>query len=150
MSTRAAEPEPELAAAPLLRYDGVGVGCLEMLREWKGVRQRHEEGSRRWFRDDEFDLIVWYDSNQRVAGFQLCYGKSGREHALTWHANGRRSHTRVDDGDSVVGGPKKAPVLVADGLLDAEPVARAFVASAGEVDDEIQDLVLRQLRQGGS
>jgi hypothetical protein len=34
--------------------------------------------------DDYFDLIVWYEPDGGVHGFQLCYDKPGRERALTW------------------------------------------------------------------
>ena len=47
-----------------------------MLTEFKGVRQREEEGIRRWFFDDYFDLIIWYDNNHQIEGFQLCYDKN--------------------------------------------------------------------------
>ena len=43
-----------------------------MLQEWKQARQRPEEGDRRWFRDERFDLIIWYESGV-IVGFQLCY-----------------------------------------------------------------------------
>ena len=38
---------------------------------------------RKWLSDDHFDLIVWYTSNDKIYGFQLCYGKPRFERALT-------------------------------------------------------------------
>ena len=46
-------------------------GGRKMLTEIKGTRQIPGEGRRRWFRDDELDLIVWYEENGAIAGFQL-------------------------------------------------------------------------------
>ena len=46
-----------------------------MLSEIKNARQVPGEGKRRWFRDDDFDLIIWYDDSDTVFGFQLCYDK---------------------------------------------------------------------------
>ena len=37
---------------------------------------------RRWIADEYFDLIVWYEDDQTIHGFQLCYDKPGRERAL--------------------------------------------------------------------
>ena len=55
-----------------------------MLTEFKGVRQREEEGIRRWFFNNYFDLIIWYDNSNQIEGFQLCYDKENNEKALTW------------------------------------------------------------------
>jgi hypothetical protein len=38
----------------------------------------------RWFKDDYFDLIVWFDTHRRVSGLQLCCDMQGIESALTW------------------------------------------------------------------
>ena len=112
-----------------------------MLREIDSVRQRPEEGARRWFRDDEFDLIVWYAHDGDLLGFQLCYDKQGVERALTWKTDGTFTHDRVDSGDTVFGGMKKTAMLVADGDADTEAIAERFLAAAGEIDPEIVDLV---------
>ncbi len=42
-----------------------------MIVEKKDARQIENEGFRRWFTDDFFDLIVWYE-NKEITGFQLC------------------------------------------------------------------------------
>ncbi len=56
-----------------------------MLRELADVRQIPGEPRRRWFADDYFDLIVWFDKRGQIIGFQLCYDLPRDEHALTWH-----------------------------------------------------------------
>jgi len=44
-----------------------------MLKEFKEVRQ-HDEGFRRYFFDEWFDLYLWYDKeNGDLRGFQLVY-----------------------------------------------------------------------------
>jgi len=44
-----------------------------MLKELN-VAQKEEDIFRRWFKDDYFDLIVWYNRNDySIRGFQLCY-----------------------------------------------------------------------------
>lgn len=41
-----------------------------MLNEIRNVRQIKGECSRRGFTDRYFDLIVWYDDERRLTGFQ--------------------------------------------------------------------------------
>ncbi|MFW5684615.1 MAG: hypothetical protein ACOC1I_07170 [Spirochaetota bacterium] len=117
-----------------------------MLREWKSVRQRPEEGFRRWFTDDDMDLIVWYRDDE-IRGFQLCYGKRDVQHALTWLADGTYSHARVDDGESGrMPGPKQTPILVQDGHVDTDELAGRFEAHARNIDDELRQLVVARVK----
>jgi hypothetical protein len=61
-----------------------------MLREAPS-KERAADGNRRWFADDFFELMVWYDERSNAEGFQLCYDRGRRERALTWtKANGLR------------------------------------------------------------
>ncbi|HKJ86628.1 MAG TPA: hypothetical protein VKA06_11165 [Spirochaetia bacterium] len=120
-----------------------------MLREWKGVRQRPEEGPRRWFTDDDMDLIVWYDkAGGNIRGFQLCYGKQTSQHAVTWLADGSTySHARIDDGEEIGGiGLKQTPILVEDGRFDPVGLADRFRERAEMVEAGIRDLVVARLR----
>jgi len=114
-----------------------------MLKEWNGVRQRPEEGTRRWFTDDKFDLIVWYQSDELI-GFQLCYDKDSVERALTWYRSGGFSHARVDDGEGPHGA-KRTAMLVSDGLFDARRVISDFQSVCTEIDPEIVTVVLSAL-----
>jgi hypothetical protein len=52
-----------------------------MLREVL-ARQPRQEPRRRWFSGDDFDLIVWFDDLDAIAGFELCYDRSEVERAL--------------------------------------------------------------------
>ena len=119
-----------------------------MLREWKNVRQPAEEGPRRWFTDEDMDLIVWYDSDRTtISGFQLCYDKQAEQHALTWMRDGRYNHARVDDGEGRAGiGLKQTPILVEDGAFDPVELADRFDRHAQSIDEEIRGLVERELR----
>jgi len=115
-----------------------------VLVEKKDVRQIPGEGLRRWFADEYFDLIVWYEEAQ-VIGFQLCYDKGGRERALTWHRPHRFLHTRIDDGEIPLA-YKMSPVLVQDGAFDAGGVAERFRRASAGIDPRVAALVLEQLR----
>lgn len=117
-----------------------------MLKEFTSVRQIPEDGFRRWFTDDEFDLFIWYaDSTEReIVGFQLCYNKKGNQKALTWYREKGYLHTAVDDGE---GSPLKnrTPILVADGIFPKDRVIDLFRRSAKNIDRQLFELVDRQL-----
>lgn len=102
---------------------------------------------RRWFADDDLDLIVWFDTRS-ISGFQLCYDRRGNERALTWTRNEGYFHNRVDDGESA---PTKnqTPILVADGSFDAETVTRAFRLHSKGMPTRIRKFVLNKLRGYG-
>lgn len=55
-----------------------------MLKETPSVRQILGEPRRRWFGDEDFDLIIWYASDDSILGFQLCYDRDARYRALSW------------------------------------------------------------------
>ena len=114
-----------------------------MLREYEGVSQHQGEGRRRWFRDEQFDLIVWYEAGE-VVGFQLCYDVNADERAITWYASGSYTHTKVDAGDKPMG-RKESPVLEGGGHFDKDRVIRDFDASASEIDPGIARLVHERL-----
>lgn len=101
-----------------------------MLTEFPQVRQIPQDGYRRWFTDSDMDLILWYEEGL-LTGFQLCYDKGRKERALTWRQRGGWDHLAIDSGDRP-GGPKRTPILVADGTFQADLVgARWNQAAAG-------------------
>ena len=74
------------------------------------VAQIEGEPRRQWFRDEFFDLVVWYEA-ARILGFQLCYDTARSERAITWLPDRGYSHDRVDANDDA---PTRvlAPMLV--------------------------------------
>lgn len=116
-----------------------------MLVELADVRQVPGEGTRRWFSDGYFDLIVWYAEGDAL-GFQLCYDKGHDERALTWRPPHRYTHNRVDDGEGPFGS-KRTPVLVQDGLFDRDPILDRFRRAAVGIDPEVTLLVCRALAE---
>jgi hypothetical protein len=118
-----------------------------MLREIPHVQQIDGEPRRRWLQSVDFDLIVWYDKQDRASGFQLCYDRSKprSEHALTWNTPARYRHTAVDDGEGRSFRPKGSPILVPDGTFDAPKVRDAFVGESAELASDIVGLVVAKL-----
>lgn len=117
-----------------------------MLKELNKVSQHEGEARRRWFADNYFDLIIWYepDDPDQVLGFQLCYDKVHDEHALTWKRQGGFTHHSIDDGqpDAVT---NMSPILVPDGVIPVDDLHRRFVAACGDIDPVIARLVLDRL-----
>jgi hypothetical protein len=120
-----------------------------MLAEIRDARQVPGEGFRRWFTDDYFDLIVWYDAPglepppdpvAGVKGFQLCYDKTGRERALTWTREHGFQHNRIDAGE-IPGHAKMTPVILADGEFSHDAIAEKFRAQAAAVDPALARFV---------
>lgn len=117
-----------------------------MLEEFKKVAQeRGAEGPRRWFSDEEMDLIVWFAADGAVAGFELCYDKTGRERAFEWRRNGALRHYTVDGGE---GTPLRndTPILASSGGGDRAKVLSDFLSRAGAVEFGIVDAVRSVLR----
>jgi hypothetical protein len=117
-----------------------------MLHEVRNVRQIPGEGKRRWFSDQYFDLIVWYEKDGSLLGFQLCYDKFHKERAVTWRRGIGFSHEKVDDGEGVPGQHKSTPILVPDGLFDAAAITERFRQESGTLDPDISTLVIETLK----
>lgn len=117
-----------------------------MLTEFTTVRQIPNDGFRRWFTDEEFDLYVWYADSTRneIIGFQLCYNKGGDQKAITWRRDHGYLHNAIDDGE---GSPLKnrTPILVADGLFPKDRVLEQFRTAARKLERELFSLVESRL-----
>jgi hypothetical protein len=115
-----------------------------MLKEYKRVSQE-QAVSRRLFSDEDIDLYVWYDnSNNKILGFQLVYGKKNDAmRAFTWDSANGFSHTKVDDS----GWYNPSPILVRDGIFDTAHIMKQFKEISPEVDKEITDLVLEKIAE---
>jgi hypothetical protein len=115
-----------------------------MLKELNNVAQIPGESRRRWFFDDFFDLIVWYDDKNEISGFQLCYNKEVDERALTWRQESSYTHHRVDDGESKPN-RKGTPILVADGMFDYKVIAARFQMESINLERSLSDFVLEKI-----
>jgi len=99
---------------------------------------------RRWMGDDYFDLIIWYEHDGSVHGFQLCYDKFGRERSLTWTPTQGVRHDRIDTGEQWPT-VNCSPVLVPDNDFPAEAIRRQFLSRSTQVAEPIRNLVLTKI-----
>lgn len=116
-----------------------------MLRESPQVGQIEGEPRRRWFFDDEFDLIVWCDPGGRPVEFQLCYDKAGCERALTWRQRYGLTHGRVDTGDDRPGQYKLAPVIQPDHRPPPADLHARFLNASAGIESAVRYFVLERL-----
>lgn len=119
---------------------------IRPLTEVRDVRQVPGEPRRRWFESPDFDLVIWCDASGAPKAFQLCYDKTGAEHALTWHPGSGTEHMAVDPGEDVGLGYKRAPTLVADGQVDVVRVRQRFIEASGRLPPDIVAFVCAKLR----
>ena len=119
-----------------------------MLKEMS-VGQQSDPQRRRWFTDEDFDLIVWFSERGAPDGFQLCYDRRSHERALTWTEGAGYRHDRIDDGE---GNPtrNRSPILVSDGVFSAADILARFEMASAEVAPNIRQFVAQKLRDYAS
>lgn len=117
------------------------------LKETPRVRQIEGEPRRRWFSAEEVDLIVWLDEAGAPFGFQFCYEKQRREHALTWEAGRGYDHAAVDYGGHSRLSHTGTPILRSDRNFDCAALLLQFDAISGELPADVRDLVRNALAQ---
>jgi hypothetical protein len=113
-----------------------------MFRELRGVAQVPGEPCRRWFEDDQLDLVLWFSPEGTIVGMQLAYETgTNRERALTWFKDRGFSHLRVDNGEDRPAKYKMAPILVPDGAFDPDALLRIFEPSSLSLEPAISRAV---------
>ena len=116
---------------------GMG-GCKikEMLQELKNVRQVNGEGPRRWFVDDEIELILWYDFDKKLEGFQICYDKLAGTRTITWKR-------------MVATGGESKSVLISDGPYNRGRLLALVERSIEGLDQPLRTFILDRLTSHG-
>jgi hypothetical protein len=94
--------------------------------------------------DDYFDLIVWYEPDGNIHGFQLCYDRASHPRAFTWTPDFDLHHAAVDSGES---GPARnsTPLLIPDPHFPIDVVEREFLARSVLLSPEIRHVVQSRL-----
>ncbi len=101
-----------------------------MLREMRNVRQVPGDRFRRWFSDETLEIVVWYEPDGAIFGFQICYDPQGEPRALTWTRERGFSHAGVDGGEDKPSA-NRTPILRPGAKYDASLLRKAFLASGG-------------------
>jgi hypothetical protein len=107
-----------------------------MLRELLHLRQVPNDRRRRCFYNEELEVVLWYEPDDSIFGFQISYDLQERPRALTWTRKSGFSHASIDGGDDSVFS-NRTPMLRPDGTCNFSWLNRAFLAnSSGLPADE--------------
>jgi hypothetical protein len=117
-----------------------------MLIEMRDVRQVPGDRFRRWFADETLELVIWYEPQGSIHGFQVCYDPQGTPRALTWTEEKGFSHAKVDGGEESVFS-NRTPILCAGGKYDTALLRNAFLASAGNLLEPERSFVEKKLAE---
>lgn len=110
--------------------------------EIQGVRQRPDEGFRRWFSNNYFDLVFWYEEEAgELTGIQFCYGKPYAEKAFTWERS-YKSHHYVSEQNKT---SQATGILRGNAGNIPETVVNRFLEESPEMDEALKDLILDKI-----
>ena len=70
-----------------------------MLREVSHVSRPPREGLRRCFADEQMHLLVWYEDDGKIHGFELSYESAKGPRAVRWLPGDGFLHACVEEGD---------------------------------------------------
>ena len=107
-----------------------------MLQELQNVRQIRGEGLRRWFTDDNIELILWYDDKRKLEGFQICYDKMAGTRTITW-----KKVTQAE-------GETKS-ILVSDGPYNKARLLSLVERSSVSLEKDLRSFILKRLESHG-
>lgn len=119
-----------------------------MLKECHAVRQIPGEPFRRWYNDNETDLVVWLEQ-YRIIGFQLLVPREGNRVVITWHEGHSPTLAGLDDGEGRPGRPKMTPLLTDCNGSNTAEMMRHFRAVSAELPSGLAQLVEQKVAELG-
>jgi len=108
-----------------------------MLQELPNVRQIKGEGLRRWFVSDNLELILWYDDEKKLEGFQICYDKLAGSRTITW-----KMITTAE-------GLNKS-IIISDGPYNKTRIYSLVEQDSENLEENLRDFILKRLESHGS
>ena len=108
-----------------------------MLQELQNVRQIKEEGLRRWFISDKLELILWYNDEKKLVGFQICYDKLSGTRTITWKLASSPDGTNKS-------------ILISDGPYNKTRVRSLVERESEGLDEDLRLFILKRLESHGS
>ncbi len=116
-----------------------------MLKELRHVRQDDNDLFRRCFHSPSLELIVWFDNQDEIVGFQLCYKSGNAEKALTWKKQHGYSHDTIDTGETSPTDYKASAMLVSDGVFNKEKILNQFRHESSQIDKTLTSFIEAKL-----
>lgn len=117
---------------------------MDRLVELVKVQQRPEEGYRRCFGSNCFDLWVWYSKDgSLLEGFQVIWGDNTL--AVTWSIDAGFSYRRIaDEGFGI----KVTPLLEGNAGRIHPLLIPIFKRCALDIDRELTDFIVDKIMNG--
>jgi hypothetical protein len=115
-----------------------------MLREVSHVNRSPKEGPRRCFADDRMQLLIWYEDDGKIHGFELTYESAKGPRVVRWLPDGGFLHARVEDEATHRFLDASAILISCDEPVSADLPER-FRAASGEVPPAERDFVTAKL-----
>jgi len=106
------------------------------------VSQVPGEPHKRWFQSDYFDLFVWYNKDDSLWGFRLCYDRGYGEHSLTWKSDtGSVSHHSIEPSRPAFNQHPSTPMLGEAGQKVPAEVLERFNREGTTLPDDLRPLI---------
>ncbi len=107
-----------------------------MLRELKNDRQNKGDRHRRWFKDEQLEIILWYDDERKLDGFQICYDKLAASRLITW------KKITTSEGES-------KSILTSDSPFDRERLYYMIDSRSDRLGSPLKQFILDRLESNG-
>lgn len=116
------------------------------IKENLEVRQRDNEGWRRWFVNDFFDIILWYSKKDgELIGFQVCYGRGTADERAYTYEFSSQSHHFVAEGQKPNSlGKLGTAILTGHAGRIPQHVLDKLVDEAGDLPSNMLRLILEK------
>ena len=112
---------------------------INSLQEYVNVSQKEPGLKRKWFSDDKYVLIIWFDKLSKIKGFQILYGGSEKNCIISWDDDGKFSHILINNYN--LGSPKSLGYISQDIVSD-------FTEHASTIDKNILKFILGKIEDG--
>jgi hypothetical protein len=118
----------------------------QLLREYP-TYQHPNDRRRRWFQNKELDLIVWYEPDDTIFGFQMTFNHKSRDHTLTWKKNYPLLKLNCVDRGTKTPFKNQSPLLLQNGYIDIKPILNEFIDKSILLDLMLRETVQIKLEQ---
>ena len=118
-----------------------------MLHEILDVHQRPGEPLRRWFEDNDFQLIVWIEAHE-ISAFELSHDLASHWRVIKWSRTRGLMYYEVDEGEGTAHKPQAAVELrdaCSLSKAQAQHVAQRFNTASQNIDCNIARVVYHTL-----
>jgi len=108
------------------------------------IRKVDGDLPRKWMMDRDLELILWYQTEGGIAGFELIHSDNIRRHSLRWLPAQGFQYACIDEGEQ---SPEanRTPILCSGPAFPKAQVLALFSERSATLPPEIRDFVLEKL-----